>query len=155
MAGILAAIMSTASAQLLLSSAAFAEDFYRGIFLKFMKRDAGRAELLWVGRFAVLGVAAIAFLIALDPSSTVLARVGDAWAGFGATFGPAIVLSLYWKGMTRAGAYAGIVAGGVTVVGWMALGHLGGIFALYSMVPGFAASALAIVAVSRLTAARA
>lgn len=154
LAGILAAIMSTASAQLLLSSAAFAEDFYRGLFLKFLKRDAGRAELLWVGRLAVLGVAAIAFLIALDPSSTVLARVGDAWAGFGATFGPAIVLSLYWKGMNRAGAYAGVIVGGVTVVGWMSLAHLGGIFALYSMVPGFAASMLAIVVVSGLTAKR-
>ena len=148
LAGILAAVMSTASAQLLLSSAAFAEDFYRGL----IRKDAGRLELLWAGRLAVLGVAAIAFLIALDPSSTVLARVGDAWAGFGATFGPAIVLSLYWKGMNRAGAYAGVIAGGVTVVGWMSLAHLGGIFALYSMVPGFAASALAIVVVSRLTA---
>jgi len=154
MAGILAAIMSTASAQLLLSSAAFAEDFYRGLLLKSLKREAGPAELLWVGRLAVLSVAALAFLIALDPSSTVLARVGDAWAGFGATFGPAIVLSLYWRGMNRAGAYAGIIAGGVTVVGWMSLAHLGGIFALYSMVPGFLASALAIVAVSRLTAGR-
>ena len=148
MAGILAAIMSTASAQLLLSSAAFAEDFYRGLF----RKDAGRLELLWVGRLAVLGVAAIAFLIALDPSSTVLSRVGDAWAGFGATFGPAIVLSLYWKGMNRAGAYAGILAGGLTVVGWLSLGHLGGIFALYAMVPGFVASWLAIVVVSRATA---
>lgn len=150
MAGILAAIMSTASAQLLLSSAAFAEDFYRGLF----RKDAGRLELLWVGRLAVLGVAAIAFLIALDPSSTVLSRVGDAWAGFGATFGPAIVLSLYWKGMNRAGAYAGVIAGGVTVVAWLSLAHLGGIFALYAMVPGFVASWLAIVAVSRLTAKR-
>jgi sodium/proline symporter len=150
LAGILAAVMSTASAQLLLSSAAFAEDFYRGLF----RKDAGRLELLWAGRLAVLGVAAVAFVIALDPSSTVLARVGDAWAGFGATFGPAIVLSLYWKGMNRAGAYAGVIAGGVTVVGWMSLGHLGGIFALYSMVPGFAASMLAIVVVSRVTAKR-
>lgn len=154
LAGILAAIMSTASAQLLLSSAAFAEDFYRGFIRKQLDPDRDRRELLWVGRLAVLVVAAIAFVIALDPGSTVLARVGDAWAGFGATFGPAIILSLYWSGMNRAGAYAGILVGGVTVVGWMSLAHLGGIFALYSMVPGFFASMLAIVAVSKLSAKR-
>jgi sodium/proline symporter len=150
LAGVLAAIMSTASAQLLLSSAAFAEDFYRGL----IRRNAGPNELLWVGRFAVLGVAIVAFIVALDPSSTVLARVGDAWAGFGATFGPAIVLSLYWPRMTRAGAYAGIVVGGVVVVGWMMLAHLGGLFALYSMVPGFFASFAAIVGVSLLSSRR-
>lgn len=147
LAGVLAAIMSTASAQLLLSSAAFAEDFYRGL----MRPKASSGELLWVGRLAVLGVAAIAFVVALDPGSTVLSRVGDAWAGFGATFGPAIVLSLYWRGMNRAGAYAGIVAGGVTVVAWLSLAHLGGIFALYAMVPGFLASMVAIVLVSTWT----
>ncbi|MBK6727067.1 MAG: sodium/proline symporter PutP [Xanthomonadales bacterium] len=150
LAGVLAAIMSTASAQLLLSSAAFAEDFYRGL----LHRQAGPRELLWVGRLGVLGVAAIAFLIALDPSSTVLSRVGDAWAGFGATFGPAIVLSLYWKRMTRAGAYAGILVGGITVVAWMMLADRGGIFALYAMVPGFFASLAAIVAVSWMGARR-
>jgi sodium/proline symporter len=144
LAGVLAAIMSTASAQLLLSSAAFAEDFYRGL----IRKQAGPRELLWVGRLAVLGVAAIAFVVALDPSSTVLSRVGDAWAGFGATFGPAIVLSLYWPRMTRTGAYAGVLAGGLTVVGWMAMADRGGMFALYAMVPGFVASLLAIVAVS-------
>lgn len=145
LAGVLAAIMSTASAQLLLSSAAFAEDFYRGL----LRKQAGARELLWVGRMGVLGVAVIAFFIALDPGSTVLARVGDAWAGFGATFGPAIVLSLYWKRMTRAGAYAGVIAGGVSVVAWMMLSDQGGIFALYAMVPGFLASLLAILVASR------
>lgn len=147
LAGILAAIMSTASAQLLLSSAAFAEDFYDGI----LRKGASRGELLWVGRFAVLAVAAAAYVIALDPSSTVLARVGDAWAGFGATFGPAVVLSLYWKGMTRAGAYAGLIVGGVTVIVWMQLKGLGGVFALYEILPGMLFSALAIVAVSLAT----
>ena len=147
LAGILAAIMSTASAQLLLSSAAFAEDFYDGL----LRKGASRVELLWVGRGAVLAVAAAAFVIALDPSSTVLARVGDAWAGFGATFGPAIVLSLYWKGMTRAGAYAGLIVGGATVIVWMQLKGLGGVFALYEIVPGMLFSALAIVGVSLAT----
>jgi sodium/proline symporter len=141
LAGVLAAIMSTASAQLLLSSAAFAEDFYRGLF----RKHAGARELLWVGRLGVLGVAIIAFVVALDPASTVLSRVGDAWAGFGATFGPAIVLSLYWKRMTRAAAYAGILVGGITVVAWMMLADRGGVFALYAMVPGFFASTLAIL----------
>lgn len=150
LAGVLAAIMSTASAQLLLSSAAFAEDFYRGL----LRKQAGPRELLWVGRLGVLAVAVIAFIVALDPSSTVLARVGDAWAGFGATFGPAIVLSLYWPRMTRAGAYAGIVVGGVTVVAWMSLAQHGGIFALYAMVPGFFASLAAIVIASLLTTRR-
>ena len=146
LAGVLAAIMSTASAQLLLSSAAFAEDFYRGL----IRKQAGATELLWVGRLGVLGVAAVAFVLALDPGSTVLARVGDAWAGFGATFGPAIVLSLHWKRMTRASAYAGILVGGLTVVAWMALADRGGIFALYAMVPGFLASFLAILVVGNL-----
>lgn len=146
LAGVLAAIMSTASAQLLLSSAAFAEDFYRGL----IRKQAGATELLWVGRLGVLGVAAIAFVVALDPGSTVLSRVGDAWAGFGATFGPAIVLSLHWKRMTRASAYAGILVGGLTVVAWMTLVDRGGIFALYAMVPGFIASFLAILLVGSL-----
>ena len=150
LAGVLAAIMSTASAQLLLSSAAFAEDFYRGL----LRKQAGPRELLWVGRLGVLGVAAIAFVVALDPTSTVLSRVGDAWAGFGATFGPAIVLSLYWQRMTRAGAYAGILVGGITVVAWMMLADRGGVFALYAMVPGFFASLAAIVAVSWMGARR-
>jgi sodium/proline symporter len=147
LAGILAAIMSTASAQLLLSSAAFAEDFYDGM----LRKGASRSELLWVGRLAVLAVAAAAFWIALDPSSTVLSRVGDAWAGFGATFGPAVVFSLYWKGMTRAGCYAGIIVGGLVDIVWLNLHHLGGIFALYEIVPGMLASSLAIVVVSRST----
>jgi sodium/proline symporter len=105
--GILAAIMSTASAQLLVASSAFAEDFYKGIF----RRNPGRAELLWVGRGTVLTIAALAYVLALNPGSKVLDLVAWAWAGFGAAFGPAIVLSLYWDRMTRNGALAGIVSG--------------------------------------------
>ncbi len=144
LSGILAAVMSTAAAQLLVSSSAFAEDFYRGLF----RPAAGRAELLWVGRAAVLGIAVVAFLLGLDPESRVLSLVGWAWAGFGAAFGPAIILSLYWERMTRAGALAGIVVGGLTVIVWPRLD--GEIFALYELVPGFALSWLAIWVVSRL-----
>lgn len=143
LSGILAAVMSTAAAQLLVASSAFSEDFYRGLF----RADAGRTELLWVGRIAVLAIATTAFLIGLDPQSKVLDLVGWAWAGFGATFGPAMVLSLYWDGMTRAGALAGIVVGGVTVIVWPMLE--GGIFELYELVPGFAFSLVTIWLVSR------
>ncbi len=144
MSGILAAIMSTASAQLLVASSAFAEDLYRGL----LRPSAGRVELLWIGRAAVLGVAALGFWLGLDPESQVLPLVGWAWAGFGAAFGPAIVLSLYWRRMTRNGALAGIVVGALTVMLWK---HVAGPLAsLYELVPGFLCSTLAIVAVSRL-----
>jgi sodium/proline symporter len=144
LSGILAAIMSTASAQLLVASSAFAQDFYKGLF----RRDPGRVELLWVGRGAVLGIAALAYLLALDPDNKVLDLVAWAWAGFGAAFGPAIVLSLYWPRMTRNGALAGMLVGGLTVILWKQFS--GGIFDLYEMVPGVLLSTLAIVLVSGL-----
>jgi sodium/proline symporter len=147
LSGILAAVMSTASAQLLVSSSAFAEDFYRGLF----RPAAGRGELLWAGRLAVLAIAAVAFWLGLDPDSKVLSLVAWAWAGFGAAFGPAIILSLYWERMTRNGALAGIVVGGLTVIAWpqFASDQVDGeIFELYELVPGFALSWLAIWVVS-------
>ncbi|HET9679067.1 MAG TPA: sodium/proline symporter PutP [Gammaproteobacteria bacterium] len=143
LSGILAAVMSTAAAQLLVASSAFSEDFYRGLF----RPDADGRELLWVGRLAVAAIAVIAFVIALDPNSKVLTLVSWAWAGFGATFGPAMLLSLYWQGMTRNGALAGVIVGGLTVIIWPQFE--GGIFALYELVPGFIFSALAIVLVSQ------
>lgn len=146
LSGILAAVMSTAAAQLLVASSAFAEDFYKGV----IRKNAGRGELLWAGRLAVLAVAVLAFLLGLDPDSRVLALVAWAWAGFGATFGPAVLLSLYWKGMTRNGALAGMVAGGVTVIVWPLLRDAGGVFELYELVPGFLLSLVAILAVSRM-----
>jgi sodium/proline symporter len=141
LAGVMAAIMSTASAQLLVASSAFAQDFYGSLF----RRAAGRSELLWAGRLAVLGVAALAFVLALDPDSTVLGLVAWAWAGFGAAFGPVIILSLYWPRMTRAGAFAGILVGGATVILWKQFAPLGGVFALYELLPGFLLSALTIM----------
>ena len=147
LAGVMAAVMSTAAAQLLVASSAFAEDIYRGLF----RRAAGKTELLWTGRFAVLVIALLAFLLARNPDSKVLDLVGWAWAGFGAAFGPAVILSLYWDRMTRAGAFAGIVAGGLTVVLWKQFAAFGGVFALYELVPGFALSWLAIWLVSVAT----
>jgi sodium/proline symporter len=143
LAGILAAIMSTAAAQLLVASSAFAQDFYKGLF----RRNPGRVELLWVGRGAVLGIALLAYLLALNPDSKVLDLVAWAWAGFGAAFGPAVVLSLYWPRMTRNGALAGMLVGGLTVILWKQ--GSGPLFALYEMVPGVLLSTLAIWLVSR------
>lgn len=140
LAAILAAIMSTAEAQLLVASSALAEDLAGG------RREGSRAPV-WLGRAGVLVIATIAWFLALDPDSKVLDLVAYAWAGFGAAFGPAIILSLYWRGMTARGALAGVIVGALTVVVWKQLS--GGWFDLYELVPGFALSWLAIWAVSR------
>jgi sodium/proline symporter len=145
LAAILAAIMSTADSQLLVSSSALAEDFYKALF----RRDASQSELVWVGRFAVIIIALIACILALNPDSKVLELVSYAWAGFGAAFGPALLFSLYWKRMNKLGALAGIIVGGVTVVIW---GNVsGGILDLYEIVPGFIFASIAIVVVSLAT----
>jgi len=148
LAAILAAIMSTADSQLLVSSAALTEDLYR----PFVRPGASQRELVWVGRVAVLAIAALAFHLALDPHSRVLDLVAYAWAGFGASFGPTLLLALYWPRMTRNGAVAGIIAGGVTVIVWKQLS--GGLFDLYEMVPGCLASALAVWVASHLDSRR-
>lgn len=145
LAAILAAIMSTADSQLLVSSSALTEDIYK----PFIRKNASQKELVWVGRGTVILIAIIAFILAMDPESKVLDLVAYAWAGFGATFGPAIFLSLFWKRMTRNGAFAGIVAGGIVVVIWKQL-H-GGIFNLYEIVPGFMISLVAIVIASLMS----
>lgn len=142
LSAILAAVMSTLSCQLLVCSSALTEDLYRG----FLRPGAGSRELVWVGRAAVLGVALLAIAIARDPESRVLGLVSYAWAGFGSAFGPVVVLSLFWGRMTRNGALAGMSAGAGTVILWELF--LSGPTGLYSMVPGFAAGTLAIVAVS-------
>jgi len=141
LSAILAAVMSTLSCQLLVCSSAITEDFYKG----FLRRHAGQRERVWVGRLAVLAVAALAIWIARDPDSRVLGLVSYAWAGFGAAFGPVVVLSLFWKRMTRDGALAGMLVGAATVIGWKQLGT-----GLYEMVPGVAFATIAIVLVSRM-----
>lgn len=148
LAGILAAIMSTADSQLLVASAAFAEDLYG----RLAGRRPTQARLVWFSRFSVAGIAVVAFLLAMDPDSRVLDLVAYAWAGLGATFGPAVLLSLYWRRMSRAGAIAGILTGGLTVMIWSRLD--GGWFDLYELVPGFVFSMAAIVVFSLWRSAR-
>ncbi|MFY2764215.1 sodium/proline symporter PutP [Arenimonas sp. MALMAid1274] len=143
LSAILAAVMSTLSCQLLVCSSAVTEDFYKG----FLRKKAGQRELVWIGRLAVLGVALLAIWLASDPESRVLGLVSYAWAGFGAAFGPVVVLSLYWKRTTRNGALAGMVVGAVTVIAWKELLADTG---LYEMVPGVILATLAVVVVSRL-----
>ncbi|MCF7506977.1 MULTISPECIES: sodium/proline symporter PutP [Vibrio] len=145
LAAILAAIMSTADSQLLVSSSAMAEDLYKQI----LKKDATSEEIVRVGRFAVILISLIALVLAMTPDSSVLGLVSYAWAGFGAAFGPAIVLSLYWSRMNRNGALAGIVVGGVTIVLWKQF--TGGWFDVYEIVPGIILSTLSIVIVSLIT----
>lgn len=142
LAAILSAIMSTVDSQLLVSSSALAQDFYKSIF----RRNASKKEEMIVGRIAVLGIAIIAILLGYDPDSKVLELVGYAWAGFGAAFGPVIILSLFWKRMTRNGALSGIIVGAVTVIVWSNLS--GGLFDLYELAPGFVFAWLAIMIVS-------
>lgn len=149
-AALLAAIMSTISSQLLVSSSSLTEDFYR----LFLRRDASEREAVNIGRLSVALVAAAAIVIAADPGSEVLGLVSNAWAGFGAAFGPLILLALTWDRMTGAGAVAGLVTGAGVVAGWIALGwnasFMGGP-GLYEIVPGFVAAFIAIVAVSLAT----
>ena len=148
LAAILAAIMSTISSQLLVSSSSLTEDFY-AIFLR---KDAPQKELVMVGRISVLAVAVAAGVLAWNPANSVLNLVSQAWAGFGAAFGPLVVLSLTWKRMTRNGALAGMIVGAATVLVWGYAPLLAGGATLssliYEIVPGFAFSFIAIVVVS-------
>ncbi len=144
LSAILAAVMSTLSCQLLVCSSALTEDFYHG----FIRPHAGERELVWIGRGTVLAVALLAIFIARDPGSRVLGLVSYAWAGFGAAFGPVVLLSLFWGRMTGVGALAGMVVGAATVLLWKQTGS-----ALYEMVPGFIAASIAIVIGSLLSRA--
>lgn len=141
---ILAAIMSTVDSQLLVSSSALTEDLYRAFF----RRRASQRELMWIGRASVIAIALIAVTLAMDPESRVLSLVGYAWAGFGASFGPIIIFSLFWPRMTGKGAMAGMVTGALTVVIWAPI--KGGIFEIYELLPGFILASAAIVIASLL-----
>ena len=146
LAAILAAIMSTIDSQLLVSSSVLTRDIYHVI----LRKDATDKELVWVGRFTVIAIAVIAWYISTDENSSVLKLVAYAWAGFGAAFGPLVILSLYNHTITKNGAIAGMVVGAVTVIAYKQLE--GGIFDLYELLPGFIAAWIAILIFSKIGA---
>ena len=142
LSAVLAAIMSTASSQLLVAASAFAQDFYKTL----LRKDASQSELVWISRASVLIIASIAVYLGFNPDSFILDMVAYAWAGFGAAFGPAVLMSLFWKRTTRLGIIAGIIVGGVTVLVWKQLA----LFGLYEIVPGFIFSFIAIFIFSKI-----
>ncbi|WOI57689.1 sodium/proline symporter PutP [Palleronia sp. LCG004] len=149
-AALLAAIMSTVSSQLLVASSSLAEDFYR----LFIHRDASETEVVNIGRLSVVAVGLVAAFIARDPESEVLGLVSNAWAGFGAAFGPLIILSLTWSRMTGAGAVAGLVTGAAVVILWIFAGWNGSFLGgpgIYEIIPGFIAATVATIGVSLAT----
>ena len=148
LSAILAASMSTADSQLLASASAFASDVYKPVF---RKNQATDQEMLWAGRFVVLAISAVAVIIASNPKSgTIMGLVENAWGVFGAAFGPAILLSLFWKRFNFPGAVAGILVGAVVDILWLAvLGSLG----IYEIIPGFICGFIAAVVVSLCTKA--
>ncbi|MED3313267.1 sodium/proline symporter PutP [Bacillus thuringiensis] len=145
LSAILASIMSSISSQLLVISSAVTEDFYKTFF----RRNASDKELVFIGRLSVLVVAMIAVVLAYHPSDTILTLVGYAWAGFGSAFGPAILLSLYWKRTNKWGVLAGMIVGAVVVIAWVQIPNLKAI--MYEMVPGFFCGLLTVIVVSLLT----
>ncbi|MDK8244535.1 sodium:proline symporter, partial [Corynebacterium sp. UMB10321] len=142
---VLAAIMSTMSSQLLITSSALIEDIYRAV----AKQRPSQTALLVLSRTMVVLVAAVAMVLAINPSDTILGLVAFAWAGFGASFGPVVIASLYWRRLTAPGAIAGMIVGAITVFVWGSSDTLSGI--IYEIVPGIAFATIALVAVSLLT----
>ena len=148
MAGILAATMSSSDSYLLIAASAFSKNIYQGV----CKKDATDKQVMTMSRITLLVISAIGIVVALNENSVIFTIVSFAWAGFGATFGPLMLFSLFWKRTTRAGAIAGMVSGGATVFIWkLLLNPLGGIFGIYELLPAFLVSCIVIVAVSLLT----
>lgn len=149
MAGILAATISSSDSYLLIASSAVAKNIYQGVF----KKDASDKKVMQVSRITLLLIALIAMVIAWDDQSVIFTIVSFAWAGFGATFGPIMLFSLFWKRTNRAGAIAGMVGGATMVFVWkLLISKLGGVFAIYELLPAFIFSSICIVVVSLLTA---
>lgn len=150
MAGILAATISSSDSYLLIASSAFSKNLYEGVF----KKGASDKQVMWVSRIILMVIALIGIAIAWDEDSVIFKVVSFAWAGFGATFGPIMLFSLFWKRTTRAGAIAGMLTGGVMVFVWnLLLRPLGGLWDIYELFPAFVLSCIAIVVVSLLTKA--
>ncbi len=149
LSAILAAVMSTASSQLLVSSSTIAEDFYATIFNK----NAPQKLVMVISRLSVLGVACIAFFISTDRNASILSIVSYAWAGFGASFGSVILFSLFWSRMTRIGAIAGMLSGASTVILYDKFGK--SFLDIYEIVPGFIVASVAIVVFSLFSSVRA
>jgi len=148
MAGILAATTSSSDSYLLIASSAVSKNIYQGI----LKRDASDKEVMVVSRITLLVIAILGIIIALDEESVIFKVVSFAWAGFGATFGPIMLFSLFWKRTTRSGAIAGMLAGGISVFVWnLLIRRLGGIFDIYELLPAFVISSVVIFIVSLLT----
>jgi sodium/proline symporter len=152
--GILAAIMSTADSQLLVTASSVAEDIFKGI----LKRDAKDETVFRVSKITVAAVTVVAYIIALNPNNSIMGLVSNAWAGLGAAFGPTVLLSLYWKRSNLHGAVAGILSGALTVVIWDYIPLLQGTTlaaqtGIYSLAVGFFISLVLIVVVSLLTPA--
>ena len=135
--------MSTSSSQLLVAASSFTTDFYKPV----LRKNAEAGEMVKVSRLMIVLVSIFSIILALDPDSMILSIVSYAWAGFGAAFGPLVLLSLYWKRMTTNGAFAGILVGGSTVLIWKNLFAYTGV---YEIIPGFFLSLLAIVVFSLL-----
>lgn len=149
MAGILAATISSSDSYLLIAASAFSKNIYQGL----MHKKATDKQVLIISRITLLVIAAIAIVIALDENSVIFTIVSFAWAGFGATFGPLMLLSLFWKRINRAGAVAGMIGGGGMVFVWkLLIRPLGGVWDVYELLPAFLFSCLCIVVVSLLTA---
>ena len=148
MAGILAATISSSDSYLLIAASAFAKNIYQGLF----RKKASDREVLNISRLTLLMIAIVAVIIALDENSVIFTIVSFAWAGFGATFGPLMLFSLFWKRTTRAGAIAGMIGGAGMVFVWNLLVRpLGGVWDIYELLPAFLFSCLCIVVVSLLT----
>ena len=148
MAGILAATISSSDSYLLIAASAAAKNVYQGI----LHKKATDKQVMTVTRIVLLAIALVAVLIALDENSVIFTIVSFAWAGFGATFGPIMLFSLFWKRTTHAGAIAGMVGGGAMVFIWkLLIKPLGGVFGIYELLPAFIFSAICIVVVSLLT----